>query len=44
MNYNIYTAGMIANDIYNDRKREATRERQWAQAMRAKRNQPKTKS
>lgn len=44
MSYNMYTAGMIANDIHNDRKREATKQRQWAQALRAKRNQPKTQS
>ncbi|HKP54234.1 MAG TPA: hypothetical protein VJ183_16475 [Chloroflexia bacterium] len=44
MNYNIYTAGLIAYDIINDRKREATKERRWAQALKAKRDQAKSTS
>ncbi len=44
MNYNTYTAGLIAYDIINDRKREAQNERRWAQALRAKRDQSKSNS
>ena len=44
VNYNIYTAGLIAYDIINDRKREATKERRWAQALKAKRDQAKSTS
>ncbi len=44
MSYNMYIAGMLATEVLDDRKREATKQRLWAQAMRAKRNQPKTNS
>jgi len=44
VNYNIYTAGLIAYDIINDRKREATKERRWAQALKVKRAQSKSNS
>lgn len=44
MTFNMYTADIMANELLNDRKREATKQRQWAEALRAKRNLPKTKS
>ena len=42
MNYNIYTTGLIAQEMINDLKREAAKQRQWAQALRAKRQAAKS--
>jgi hypothetical protein len=40
----MFTADIMANEMVNDRRREATKQRQWVEALKAKRSLSKTKS
>jgi putative SOS response-associated peptidase YedK len=42
--YYMYTADIMANEVINDRRREATKQRQWVEALKARRALSKAKS